>query len=83
MSCEESRLQNGGLTLLLISLPADSTTASTTNIALFPVISSEQSESRNLFRHARPDRASFPSFLKLPSEAPLCDMCKFCTRRFL
>ena len=33
MSCEGSRLQNGGLTLLLVSLPADSTTASTTNIA--------------------------------------------------
>ena len=26
MSCEGSRLQDGGLTLLLVSLPADSTT---------------------------------------------------------
>ena len=56
MSCEGSRLQNGGLTILLVSLTADSTTLPTTNIALFPVISSEHSESRNLFRHypARP-----------------------------
>ena len=60
MFCEGSRLQNGGLTILLISLPADSTTKSTTNIALFPVISSEHRESRNLSRHARPDRASAP-----------------------
>ena len=36
MSCEGSRLQNGGLTLLLISLPADSTTIATTNITIPP-----------------------------------------------
>ena len=34
--CEGSRLQNEGLTLLLISLPADSTTIATTNITIPP-----------------------------------------------
>ena len=36
MFCEGSRLQNGGLTILLISLPADSTTIAGTNI-VFPL----------------------------------------------
>lgn len=34
--CEGSRLQNGGLTILLISFPADSTTNPTTNITIPP-----------------------------------------------